>query len=605
LPTAAAEVTRAAPTYLTSNSLRFTAGLIKHILRDERGWRFDIALCLVAASLAEGLGVATLLPLIMLATHGEHSNTHFGRAFESALQTIGLSAEVPILIGLMILAISLKAGLLLIAMRHVGALVAKSTTELRLALIRGQLNTEWKHFARQRLGRVAHSIGTEPQRGCMAYLHSAHLFADLAQCAVYLDLALLVSWRLAILALLIGSSALFLLHLPVRRAKWAARQQSGMTTSLTGLLADTLAGIKPLKATAKIDLLGSQLERQTHEMESVTRRVLVTSQAIPVLQEPVLAILTNLAMILAATTLHEPIHNILLMGTILYRVSGKIARAQRNYLSAVTFGQILERLQDGLEKTHEAAERNEGSFAPTLEHGVEFRDANFSHARKPVLSQTNLNIPAGKMTVLFGPSGVGKTTLIDLLTGLHRVESGSILVDGVPLEQLDLTKWREMMGYVSQDFLLFHDSILNNVTLGDPSISEARVRKALEAAEAWDFIQALPEGLATVVAERGAALSGGQRQRIALARALIFEPSLLILDEATAALDEKTEQAVIRNLRQWQPELTLLVVSHQKSLTKLADHVVHLREGAGARDLGTSALGGGGALAVPAAAAAP
>ncbi len=605
MPTAAAEVTRAAPTYLTSNSLRFTAGLIKHILRDDRGWRFDIALCLVAASLAEGLGVATLLPLIMLATHGEHSNTHFGRAFESALQTIGLSAEVPILIGLMILAISLKAGLLLIAMRHVGALVAKSTTELRLALIRGQLNTEWKHFARQRLGRVAHSIGTEPQRGCMAYLHSAHLFADLAQCAAYLGLALLVSWRLAILALLIGSSALFLLHLPVRRAKWAARQQSGMTTSLTGLLADTLAGIKPLKATAKIDLLGSQLERQTHEMESVTRRVLVTSQAIPVLQEPVLAILTNLAMILAATTLHEPIHNILLMGTILYRVSGKIARAQRNYLSAVTFGQILERLQDGLEKAHEAAERNEGSFAPTLEHGVEFRDANFSHARKPVLSHANLNIPAGKMTVLFGPSGVGKTTLIDLLTGLHRVESGSILVDGVPLEQLDLTKWREMMGYVSQDFLLFHDSILNNVTLGDTSISEARVRKALEAAEAWDFIQALPEGLATVVAERGAALSGGQRQRIALARALIFEPRLLILDEATAALDEKTEQAVIRNLRQWQPELTLLVVSHQKSLTKLADHVVHLREGAGARGLGISALGGGGALTVPAAAAAP
>ena len=396
MPTAAAEVTRAAPTYLTSNSLRFTAGLIKHILRDDRGWRFDIALCLVAASLAEGLGVATLLPLIMLATHGEHSNTHFGRAFESALQTIGLSAEVPILIGLMILAISLKAGLLLIAMRHVGALVAKSTTELRLALIRGQLNTEWKHFARQRLGRVAHSIGTEPQRGCMAYLHSAHLFADLAQCAAYLGLALLVSWRLAILALLIGSSALFLLHLPVRRAKWAARQQSGMTTSLTGLLADTLAGIKPLKATAKIDLLGSQLERQTHEMESVTRRVLVTSQAIPVLQEPVLAILTNLAMILAATTLHEPIHNILLMGTILYRVSGKIARAQRNYLSAVTFGQILERLQDGLEKTHEAAERNEGSFAPTLEHGVEFRDANFSHARKPVLSSCQFEYSRGK-----------------------------------------------------------------------------------------------------------------------------------------------------------------------------------------------------------------
>jgi ABC-type bacteriocin/lantibiotic exporter with double-glycine peptidase domain len=180
-------------------------------------------------------------------------------------------------------------------------------------------------------------------------------------------------------------------------------------------------------------------------------------------------------------------------------------------------------------------------------------------------------------------------------------------VDDVPLEQLDLTKWRKM-GYVSQDFLLFHDSIFNNVTLRDPSIDEARVRKALETAEAWDFIEALPEGLATIVAERGAALSGGQRQRIALARALIFEPQLLILDEATAALDEKTEEAVIRNLRQRQPALTLLVVSHKTALTKLADHVVYLREGAAARGLGISvrgALRGGGALTVPAAAAAP
>ncbi len=227
----------------------------------------------------------------------------------------------------------------------------------------------------------------------MAYLYSAHLLADVMQCATYLGLALLVSWRLAILALLIGMAALFLLHLPVRRAKWAARQQSGLMNSLNGMLVDIFAGIKPLKATAKIDLLGSQLERQTHDMESVTRRVLVTSQAIPVLQEPLLAILTNLAMIVAATTLHEPIHNILLMGTILYRVSGKISRAQRSYLSAVTAGQLLTQLQEGLAKTQEAAERNDGSVAPTLMRGVEFRDASFSHARKPVLSDANLDIP--------------------------------------------------------------------------------------------------------------------------------------------------------------------------------------------------------------------
>ncbi len=166
-----------------------------------------------------------------------------------------------------------------------------------------------------------------------------------------------------------------------------------------------------------------------------------------------------------------------------------------------------------------------------------------------VLKNITIEIPSRTFTSIIGPSGAGKTTLVDLVTGLFEPIKGQVLIDGVPLPELDLRKWRRMIGYVPQDTILLHDSIFSNVTLGEPSFSEEDVEHALKAAGAWDFINAMPEGVQTIVGERGAKLSGGQRQRIAIARALVHRPQLLILDEATSALDPETEAAICQTLK--------------------------------------------------------
>jgi ATP-binding cassette subfamily C protein len=183
------------------------------------------------------------------------------------------------------------------------------------------------------------------------------------------------------------------------------------------------------------------------------------------------------------------------------------------------------------------------------------------------------------MVALVGRSGSGKSTLADLLTGLQVPGEGQILVDGTPLSELDMRQWRRMIGYVPQDTVLFHDSILANVTLGDPDLGREAAEQALKRAEAWDFVAALPEGLETVVGERGGRLSGGQRQRVALARALVRAPKLLILDEATSALDPQTEQSICTTLQHLSRELSILAISHNDAIVKVADHVYELEHG--------------------------
>ena len=196
-----------------------------------------------------------------------------------------------------------------------------------------------------------------------------------------------------------------------------------------------------------------------------------------------------------------------------------------------------------------------------------------------VLDDLSLRVEAGRMTALIGPSGSGKTTILDLVTGLRRPESGEIFIDGSPLEELDLTAWRKLIGYVPQEVFLFHDTVRRNITLGDESITDARVERAIAEAGAWDFVARDPRGVDAIVEPQGSNLSGGQRQRLAIARALVKNPALLVLDEATTGLDTATEAAILSTLRALRGRVTILAISHQPALRAAANATYELVDG--------------------------
>ena len=196
--------------------------------------------------------------------------------------------------------------------------------------------------------------------------------------------------------------------------------------------------------------------------------------------------------------------------------------------------------------------------------------------RKQILFDVSTEIQAGEIVIVTGPSGSGKTTIIDLTIGLLQPQRGRVLLDGVPLQDINIKQWRSMIGYVPQDTVLLHDSIIHNVTLGDPELSVDDAQQALRAVGAWDFVSRLSHGLDTIVGERGGKLSGGQRQRIVIARALINQPRLLILDEATSALDTESEEAVRQTMEALKGQLTILAISHNRAMVQAADHVYQL-----------------------------
>lgn len=210
-----------------------------------------------------------------------------------------------------------------------------------------------------------------------------------------------------------------------------------------------------------------------------------------------------------------------------------------------------------------------------MKKGIKIENLCLSYGKNQVLTGLNETIPAHKVSVVYGPSGSGKSTFLDIILGLNSYESGRVFIDNIELKKIDINAWRKIIGYVPQENFLFNDTIAQNVSLGDESISEAAIIKALKQADVWEFICTLGDGLNHVVGEKGGKLSGGQRQRIALARALVRQPEILILDEATSNLDEDSERKILGVLLSMRPDLTIIIVSHNPTILDIADHVIY------------------------------
>ena len=405
------------------------------------------------------------------------------------------------------------------------------------------------------------------------------MIADFVQAVVYGAVAVMVSWQATLVALAIGAIILFLLKRFVRKARKAGDRQTDLLKSILALLTDLLQSIKPLKAMARENLADFLLEHKTNRLNKALQKQVFNKEVLKALQEPLVIIFMSIGLYVALVHWSMGLTKVMVLAYLLARLVKQLNKIQERYQRMATYESAYWSLKESIQIAQKELEPATGSKNPALKSAVRLENVSFAYGDQWVLRSASPSFPGGKITAIAGPSGSGKTTIVDLITGLLRPQEGEVWIDDLPLAQIDVKRWRRMIGYVPQETLLLHDTVLNNITLGDPALSENDAVEALRSAGGLEFVQSLPQGINSVVGERGGKLSGGQRQRIAIARALVQKPALLILDEATSALDPETEAAICETLSQLRDSLTMLVISHQPALVNIAQRVYRIKEG--------------------------
>lgn len=565
-------------------------GLMLNFFRAYPAQTTLMLLALLLSGLAEGVGLSALLPILnialgsgaseMLSGVAPQSDNRFEQVVLDTLAYVGIAPTLGNMLGVLLFGVAVKSLFLMVAQRQVGYTAAQVGTDLRLQMLGAVLRSKWEYFLHQPVGRLTNALATEAQRSSASFVNGATAITFLIQALVYGAIAFAISWRASLAAIVAGAIVIGLSHFLVRLTRRAGKRQTRLMASLMANLTDTLQSVKPLKAMSREHLADQVLAHDTNQLNKALRRQVRYSAILDSAQELMFTGFICLGIWMAIEQFNIDLATVMVLVVALGRAFSFFGKVQKQHQKLAQGESAYWSLLAAISAAEQAQENLKGGLAPHFEQGLQFRDVVFSYDQQhPVFDGLNLDIKAGALTTLVGPSGSGKTTIIDLCIALLQPQKGAVLMDGVPLPEIDIKQWRNMIGYVPQDTLLLHDSILHNVTLGDPDLGTADAQEALRAAGAWEFVCKLPLGLETIVGERGGKLSGGQRQRIVIARALINKPRLLILDEATSALDPESEEVVRQTMEVLKGQLTILAISHNRALVQAADYVYQMEGG--------------------------
>ncbi len=536
---------------------------------------FYVLIAFLAAGVAEALSLTAILPLLSTAV-GENVNSPVGKFVVEILDEAGLTPTIGTMLAIILFGIVCKNLLLLVANRQIGYTVAYIATALRLEYLEAMLASSWQYYLRQPVGSIANSIATEAKRAANGFEQAAAVLSLAIQVSIYIIIAMFVSWEVASISLLAGIIFLSAMYQIIRVTRKAGSKQTILLKSLLTYLADVLGSVKALKAMARDKDADFVLRSQTKQLEKVARREVISKEGLKCAQEPLLAVFTTGGLYAVLVIWELPLPAVTAMVILFVRILSQLSKMQRRYQLLVADESAYWAIRGAAEFARSAAEIKTGTLHPTLKQGISVQHVKFNYGTKNVFQDLSVEIKINSLTTIIGESGAGKSTFIDLICGLAEPKSGDVFIDGIPLREINAWEWRRLIGYVSQETILLHDTILNNILVGVPDLTEADAERALHQAGALKFVNNLPEGMHTIVGERGGLLSGGQRQRVAIARALAHQPKLLLLDEPTSALDTQSEQTICRTLQTLSKTHTIIAVSHQPALANASDRVITL-----------------------------
>ena len=539
------------------------------------------AVLMALVALTEGAGLLLLVPLLALAgvTAASPGDAGvWGRIAAFLPHTLGATLLLYVAV------VSARALLELAESLASVRVQVEVTRSLRERLYRALVRARWEVVVPLRGAWLAHVFTAELEQISLTTNQLLGGALQLFVALTYAAAAIAISPSLALLA---AAGALLLL-LPARRQQRAARLDGDALAAMGAeLFAGATEEVATLKVAKSAGIAGRVADRFGARARAHARALLhahTRYRSVAALITAGAAAALAIVVYVAVERLHLPPASLLVLLFVCARLVPRISSVQGSLLLVARALPVAESLQALLDTLERAAERPDATPTSPLvvRDSVELRDVTYRYpgARAPALRGVSLTVPAGRVTALVGRSGAGKSTLADVVLLLLAPERGALCVDGVPVDDAMRDAWRASVGYVPQETHLFHDSVRENVRWVVPAASDEAVRHALHLAGADELVARLPEGLDTVVGDRGTLLSGGERQRVALARALLRQPRLLVLDEATSALDPESERAIRQTIARLTPAVTVLTITHRLTSARHADHVVVLDDGA-------------------------
>ncbi len=401
---------------------------------------------------------------------------------------------------------------------------------------------------------------------------------------VYGAIALTISWQLTLAAVLLFSLMAVGLSMLNRRTRELSFPVSRARGEFTAIAAEFIHGIRTVQAFATHAFERRRFYLASDKIRETNRRAIVQGSIVRPLAEAIAStILIGMIVVGIGVFVAQGVLSVGALLTfifLLFRIVPAIQEVNGSIATMTSMQGSVQAIEELLRRDNKPYLDNGYRFFPGLQQAIEFVAVDFGYGSDAlVLKDITLTIPKGKTVALVGASGAGKSTLADLIPRFYDPTQGAIYMDGVNLRDFDLTSLRQRIAVVSQDTFIFNTTVRNNIAYGLEAVSDAEVMAAAKLANAVEFIEALPQGLDTVLGDRGVRLSGGQRQRIAIARALLRDPEILILDEATSALDSVSERLIQASIEQLSVGRTVIAIAHRLSTIANANKVIVMEQG--------------------------
>jgi subfamily B ATP-binding cassette protein MsbA len=550
-------------------------------------WSAALVVLSIATSLADGLSISLLIPFLTTLFNGPAAAmAHTGRmgeVFALATRWAGpgneLAALSCLIVGLVALASILKYVESIIASWVSGQI----SSDFRSRIHGNLLHTEYEFLCVNDNGRLLYTLDTGTWSATEAITACFGLVTSICMVVVLTTVLVLISWKLSLLVTIMVLAVSALMAPFNRRARAIGVETTAAAEDLTERAVGLFDDMRMIRAFGRERDAQAGFDRASRRLFDISMRGERVTGAAGTLQEILYAV-TSVTVVFAGLALGIGGATLVAFLALLHRLQPYVRAIDGARIHLAGLEASGRSVADLLDLKHWAVAAQKGAAPPQVKDAIRFDNVSYAYAgqdqeRRNAIEAVTLEIPIGKVTAVVGWSGAGKSTLTNMLLRFYDPDEGSITVDGVPLTRLDLPWWRGRLAIAGQDAELFSGTIAENIGYGKEDATAQEIVEAARRASVHDFIMTLPHGYETRVGARGALLSGGQRQRIGLARAFIRKDAILILDEATNSLDSMTEDEILRAMEAMPGHVTVIVIAHRLSTTRMADRVAVLAEG--------------------------